>query len=91
MGDRVRPGQTLGLLGNTGNTDAPHLHFQIMDGRSPLQSNGLPFVFDRFTGTGLATDLEGMPGGLPLPIADRMSGPRTNRMPIAQQVIDFGR
>jgi hypothetical protein len=41
-GDRVRKGQILGLLGNTGNTDAPHLHFHIMDGPSPLQSNGLP-------------------------------------------------
>ena len=46
-----------------------------MNGRSPLQSNGLPFVFERFTGAGLATDLEGMPTGLPLPIADRMIGP----------------
>ena len=90
-GDRVRPGQVLGLLGNTGNTDAPHLHFQIMSGPSPLQSNGLPFVFDRFAGAGLATDLEGMPDGLPLPIAERMTGPRRNRMPIAQQVLDFGR
>ena len=42
VGDRVRRGQVLGLLGNTGNTDGPHLHFHIMDGPSPLQSNGLP-------------------------------------------------
>jgi hypothetical protein len=25
----------LGLLGNTGNIDAPHLHCHIMDGPSP--------------------------------------------------------
>ena len=55
-GDRVRQGQVLGLLGNTGNTDGPHLHFHIMDGPSPLQSNGLPFVYSRFTGQGLITD-----------------------------------
>ena len=90
-GDRVRPGQVLGLLGNTGNTDAPHLHFQVMDGPSPLQSNGLPFVVEQFTGMGLATDLEGMPQGLPLPVADELTGRMRDRMPIAQQLIDFGR
>jgi hypothetical protein len=90
-GDRVRPGQVLGRLGNTGNSDAPHLHFQIMDNPSPLQSNGLPFVFTRFTGRALVTDLEGMPSGQSLPIADELTGPMRKRMPIAQQVVDFGR
>ena len=32
LGDKVKKGQVLGLLGNTGNTDAPHLHFHLMDG-----------------------------------------------------------
>jgi murein DD-endopeptidase MepM/ murein hydrolase activator NlpD len=48
-GDRVRKRQLLGLLGNTGNSDGPHLHFHIMDGPSPLQPNGLPFVY--YTGS----------------------------------------
>lgn len=46
-GDRVRRGQVLGLLGNSGNSDAPHLHFHISDGNS-LGSEGLPYVFDAF-------------------------------------------
>jgi hypothetical protein len=33
-GDRVRRGQVLGLLGNSGNSDAPHLHFHISNGGS---------------------------------------------------------
>ncbi len=90
-GDRVRPGEKLGLLGNSGNTDAPHLHFQIMNGRSPLQSNGLPFVFSRFTGTGVVTDLDGLAGGDPLPIADRLTGAMPNRMPLAQQLLTLPR
>ena len=46
-GDRVRRGQVLGLLGTSGNSDAPHLHFHISDNNS-LGSEGLPYIFDSF-------------------------------------------
>ncbi|HEY6316277.1 MAG TPA: M23 family metallopeptidase [Acidimicrobiia bacterium] len=49
VGQRVHTGQVLGLLGNSGNSSRPHLHFQLMDGPSPLTGNGLPFVFPSFT------------------------------------------
>lgn len=48
LGDKVRRGQVLGEVGNTGNSQAPHLHLHVMDGASPLASNGLPYVFDSF-------------------------------------------
>lgn len=41
-GSRVRAGQVLGLVGTSGRSSEPHLHFQITDG-SPLASNGLPY------------------------------------------------
>jgi murein DD-endopeptidase MepM/ murein hydrolase activator NlpD len=47
-GQRVHRGEVLGELGNTGNTSAPHLHIQVMNGPSPLASDGLPYVIDRF-------------------------------------------
>ncbi|MBL6080050.1 M23 family metallopeptidase [Belnapia sp. T18] len=47
-GDVVEQGAELGLLGNSGNTSAPHLHFQVMDGPSALDANGLPFVFEQW-------------------------------------------
>jgi murein DD-endopeptidase len=47
-GDKVRRGDGLGLVGNSGNSDGPHLHFQICDANSPLGSEGLPFVFESF-------------------------------------------
>ncbi|HEY1766028.1 MAG TPA: M23 family metallopeptidase [Terracidiphilus sp.] len=48
-GQHVKRGEVLGKLGNTGNTSAPHLHFHLMDGPSPLASNGIPYVIDSFT------------------------------------------
>ena len=48
-GDQLTAGQVIGSVGNTGNTDAPHLHFHVMSTPDPLRSNGLPFVFKSFT------------------------------------------
>ncbi len=48
VGQELGTGETIGLLGNTGNTDAPHLHLHLMDSPSPLGSNGVPFVYDSF-------------------------------------------
>jgi|SRR5688500_12436004 len=47
-GDRVTRGQVLGLVGNSGNSTEPHLHFHISDGNSPLGSEGLPYRHDSF-------------------------------------------
>lgn len=52
VGDHVKRGQTLALLGNSGNSDAPHLHFHVSDGNSPLGAEGLPYVFDSFESKG---------------------------------------
>jgi murein DD-endopeptidase MepM/ murein hydrolase activator NlpD len=56
-GDRVKRGQMLALLGNSGNTTAPHLHFHVSDGMGPLSSQGLPYVIDGFVAKGVATDV----------------------------------
>jgi murein DD-endopeptidase MepM/ murein hydrolase activator NlpD len=47
-GERVREGQVLGRLGNSGSSSGPHLHFQLMTRPSVLDADGLPFVLDRF-------------------------------------------
>jgi len=52
VGQLLRRGDPIGLVGNSGNSSAPHLHFHVMDGPSPLASNGLPYVLDRFRVTG---------------------------------------
>ncbi len=45
QGDLVKQGQVIGLLGNSGNSDAPHLHFHLMNGPSILSARGLPCHF----------------------------------------------
>ena len=47
-GDNLTAKQTIAALGNSGNSDAPHLHFHVVDGPDPLTANGLPFVIDSF-------------------------------------------
>lgn len=47
VGDLVKKGQVLALLGNSGNSTEPHLHFHIVDavasGTSTLGAEGIPY------------------------------------------------
>jgi Peptidase family M23 len=90
LGDRVRTGQVLGLVGNTGNSTAPHLHFHVMDGPSPLNANGLPYVFSHFVGRGVIADADAMERGEAAKLdAARLSGPHTDELPMNNQFVDF--
>ena len=48
LGDHVRRGQVVGLVGNSGNSTEPHLHFHIENGSSPLGAEGLPYSLASF-------------------------------------------
>ena len=58
VGDRVRRQQVLGLVGNSGNSDAPHLHLHIADAPSALGAEGLPFVFGSYKHQGRMESLD---------------------------------
>lgn len=55
---RVHTGDVVALLGNSGNTTGPHLHLQVTDGDSVLQSEGVPFVIPSFTYLGPGSEYE---------------------------------
>ena len=88
-GDKLTTGQVLGSLGNSGNTDMPHLHFELMSTADPLRSNGLPFVFDR-----LRLDSRVVPGDMPTDVPVPMqhgvtASDQTYRMPLHLDVTSF--
>jgi murein DD-endopeptidase MepM/ murein hydrolase activator NlpD len=44
-GQAARSGDVIGRVGHTGNSTAPHLHFQLMDGPDPVTAAGVPCAF----------------------------------------------
>jgi CubicO group peptidase (beta-lactamase class C family) len=89
VGQKVKVGQTLGLLGNSGNTDAPHLHFHVMDSPYPLLANGMPYRFANFTVEGEVTNVGEMEDGAVAKIVPSENGPRHAELPLDNQVISF--
>jgi murein DD-endopeptidase MepM/ murein hydrolase activator NlpD len=89
VGDRVRAGQVLGLLGNSGNTDFPHLHFHVMNGPSPLASDGLPFEFRSFASPGSIANPDQVLAGQPAEFDPTLAGPHSRQIPMNLQAVTF--
>jgi Peptidase family M23 len=95
VGDYVRQGEKIGLLGNSGNTDAPHLHFQVMDRPSSLDATSLPFVFDTMQLQGrINMNLDVLDNtvvhkGSDLPIDHTGNKALTRSMPLSLDIVSF--
>jgi len=94
QGERVRRGQVLGLVGNSGNSVAPHLHFHVMDGPSPLDSNGLPYLIDAFEVVGHSPGTEAFDAaeadGTPLAVTPVTPPKAVSRgLPLDQSIVRF--
>jgi murein DD-endopeptidase len=59
-GQKLRKGEVIALLGFTGQTTGPHLHFHVANRNAPLGAEGIPFVFERFNVLGVYNDLSRM-------------------------------
>jgi murein DD-endopeptidase MepM/ murein hydrolase activator NlpD len=91
VGDRVRAGQVLGLVGNSGNTDFPYLHFHVMNSPSPLPSDGLPYEFRSFTSPGSIANGDELLAGEPAKFDPTLAGPHSRQIPMDLQVVTFTR
>ncbi len=83
VGERVRRGDVLGLVGNSGNSTEPHLHFHLGDAPSPLGAEGIPYTFPAFD----------VIGRFPFWNRATATGPerREGEIPLHNQVIEFPR
>lgn len=77
---RVRRGDVVALLGNSGNTTGPHLHLQVTDQNSVLEAEGVPFVFGKFTYLGLGSNYE---------LNKHVSAPWVQSIPFGEAVVEF--
>lgn len=94
VGDTVEVGQELGLIGSSGNSTTPHLHFQLQTEPTFFPTDGLPYVFDSFTLLGSVSeriwddDLGEQPTGqLPFEPADPSE--RADELPLDRTVVRF--
>lgn len=88
-GDRIRRGQVIALLGNSGNSDSPHLHFHITDGNSPLGAEGVPYVLEAFEVLGTLTSKALLIKGGWKPEPGRSADKRRLEIPTENAVVRF--
>lgn len=48
VGQSIKKGEVIGRVGHSGNSFAPHLHFQLMDSSNIATANGLPCAFEEY-------------------------------------------
>jgi hypothetical protein len=92
VGDRVKVGQVLGLLGNTGGSLAPHLHFHIVNGANGFTSDGYPYVLRSFALRGQADPAlltQVLAGKASFPHGREKPAAHKDELPLNFNIVDF--
>lgn len=82
VGDQVRRGQVVGLVGNSGNSTEPHLHFHIADAPTPLGSEGVPYEHDEH-------EVVGRCRGIGVGCTRTAPATRRHEIPLANTIVNF--
>lgn len=91
IGEKVNRGEILARLGNSGNSDAPHLHFHICTSPDALFSQGVPYVFNDYVKSGHYPGyIQDFMDDKPWTDMGKMSEPRSGIMPVNADVVNFG-
>jgi len=80
-GERVRRGQMIAKLGDSGQTTAPHLHIHVADGNSVLSAEGVPWVLSSYEDLGSGNTFE---------VNAHPDTPRERTLPGANEVVRWG-
>jgi murein DD-endopeptidase MepM/ murein hydrolase activator NlpD len=72
-GDRVRQGQVLGVIGSSGDSREPHLHFEVTTSPQPFVGEGVPYVIESYRAK----------------VGDGPWQPRTRELPLRDTLVDF--
>ena len=93
-GDTVKKGDVIGELGNTGNANASHMHFQLMNDPSILEGDSLPYAIDSFIYRGqldaaaFAASDDYLTGTF-FPPGLSAGDPREEQLPNSMAIVDF--
>ena len=89
VGERVRRGTVLGRLGQSGQAQLPHLHFQVSNAVTFEESEGQPFLFQRFSLLGSTSLGSIFDQSEPDPIKPNYSRPHHQQMPLDGNILSF--
>jgi len=93
VGDEVKKGEVIGQLGNSGNSNGPHLHFHLeTKSKYPLGGEGVPYVFEGFKQLASYDDNEIDSilsfSNIPLPLS-ATALTKMNQLPVGNGVVEF--
>jgi murein DD-endopeptidase MepM/ murein hydrolase activator NlpD len=72
-GDRVRRGELIARVGNSGSSFEPHLHFEVTTSAEALRGEGVPYLIDAYADVGSGSGPQR----------------RLHQLPIADSLVEF--
>jgi hypothetical protein len=88
-GQRVKPGTILGQVGQSGNANAPHLHFQVSTTATFEEAEGVPFVLTRFKRIGAASIGQLLDRSVPLRLKTTIPAWHVRQLPLDGDILHF--